>query len=186
MLPLRDCGAANPAATYTDRWFGLADVTPDQAALTAVLTPMLRGHERVLHVGIGASALALAWVGRVSQIDGITVMQSELDVAPALPNYRVWIRNKYAAGAWNEKYDVIVDNNPGSFACCQRHAAAWLDVAARLLSLGGMFVTHARGCTYRKPGGVSMGWLAWWWAGKRRRMKVERLTAEVWVWRREG
>ncbi|GDX80164.1 hypothetical protein LBMAG42_19750 [Deltaproteobacteria bacterium] len=184
MLPLRDCGALNPAATYTDRWFGLADVTPDQAALSEVVTPMLRGHERVLHVGIGASELARRWSGRVSQIDGITVMQGELDASPALPNYRVWWRNKYASGGWPDNYDVIVDNNPGSFACCRKHSSEWLDSAAGMLAPGGMFVTHARGCTYRKPGGVAMGWLAWWWAGKRRGMRVERFTADVWIWRR--
>lgn len=184
MLPLRDCGAVNPAATYADRWFAVSDVTPDQAELTDVLTPMLRGHERVLHVGIGASELARRWTGRVSRIDGITVVQAELDAAPALPNYRAWVQNKYAGGVWEGKYDLIIDNNPGSFACCRRHASKWLDAAANQLAPGGAFVTHARGCLYRKPGGVSMGWLAWWWAGKRRGMRVERLTKDVWVWRR--
>ena len=184
MLPLRDCGAVNPAATYADRWFAITDVTPDQAELTEVLTPLLRGSERVLHVGIGASALAQRWTSRVSRIDGITVVQAELGAAPALANYRAWLQNKYATAAWEGKYHLIIDNNPGSFSCCRRHAAEWLDTASGLLAPGGMFVTHARGCSYRKPGGVSMGWLAWWWAGKRRGVKVERLAADVWAWRR--
>ena len=186
MFPPRDCGEHEPAATYEDRWFTLGDVTPDQQELSVVATPRLRGHERVLHVGIGASDLARRWQDRVARIDGITVVQAEINAAPIFPTYRTALRNKYAPGPWAGPYDLIVDNNPGSFACCQRHARAWLDTAAGLLAPGGAFVTHARGCGYRKPTGVAMGWWSWWAYGRRRRLSVERWTTAVWAWRKSG
>ena len=58
--------------------------------------------------------------------------------------------NKYSAelDAVQGPFDVIVDNNPASFACCLRHFEDMLSNYARLLADGGLLLTDREGMNW--------------------------------------
>jgi len=83
----------------------------------------------MLHVGVGNSKLAQRFASRARRLDGLTVHQNEKTHADALgiPNYTVYVLNKYSpefVSVLTKPYDVIIDNNLASFACCQYHFAS--------------------------------------------------------------
>lgn len=184
----RDCGVVDPVPGYRDASFAGGQVSPDQACIADALPPLLSRTSRVLHVGVGCSALAVRFAGDVARVDGITVLDVERMVAEALalPNYRVWIVNKHAPAfaLLRGPYDIVVDNNPGSFACCTRHFRFTLAHYARLLAPGGRIVTDARGARWRQAGGISLRWRHWAREGRALGLAPERLGGTVWALRR--
>lgn len=187
---LDDCGVADPAPRYRDRSFASGEVSPDQAAVDEAVATMINAKQRILHVGVGASSVARRFAHDVRSIDGITVMPDEVAAAEALAlaNYRVWVANKYGVGGreLSGPYDIIADNNLGSFACCRKHAEAWLDTIVRVLAPGGRVVTHERGARFCEPGGVPTRFPEFRRAGERRGMVVRKERGGIWVWGRPG
>jgi len=183
-----DCGRADPEAIYRDVSFADGQVSPDQARIAEVLPSLITPATRLLHVGVGASDLARRYATRVATVDGITVLDDECRVGEALglPNYRVWVMNKHGArfGRLPGPYDLVVDNNPGSFACCARHFEATMTTYARLLAPGGRVVTDARGALWRQAGGISLRWRHWARVGRVNGLIAERLSGTVWALRR--
>ncbi|MDP2311891.1 MAG: hypothetical protein Q8P41_03235 [Pseudomonadota bacterium] len=183
-----DCGAADPRHTYRDVSFADGQVSPDQARIALALPPLLTARTRLLHVGVGCSDLAVKFAARVERIDGITVLEDEHATALALglPNYHVWTMNKHATALAGlaGPYELIVDNNPGSFACCERHFRFTLATYARLLAPGGRVVTDERGARWRQPGGLSVRWRRWAREGRAIGLVAERLTDTVWALRK--
>lgn len=181
----RDCGASEPTPDYRDVSFAHAE-SPDQAEILDVVGPTLGAGARVLHVGVGSSALARRFAARVAWVEGITVVPGEVDVAPALPNYRVSLLNKYAPalGGLEGPFHLVVDNNPGSFACCRRHFTAMMDAYAALLAPSGRLVTHRRGARWSQVGGITLRWPHWRAEGRARGLQAEKLTRAVWSLRR--
>ena len=66
-------------------------------------------------------------------------------------NYRVVLHNKYSGPcrSLTGRFDFIVDNNPTSFCCCLRHAAAMLDFYASKLADDGQVVTDRKGLLWK-------------------------------------
>ena len=82
--------------------------------------------KKILHVGIGNSYLAKNIV-KYSKIDGITISGNELKKAESfnLTNYKTSFLNKYSKDSFREQrlnnsYDLIIDTNIKSFACCAK------------------------------------------------------------------
>ncbi|MDP2304664.1 MAG: hypothetical protein Q8P18_01385 [Pseudomonadota bacterium] len=185
-----DCGQADPVHTYRDVSFADGLISPDQARIALALPPLLGPGTRLLHVGVGCSDLAVTFAAAIARIDGITVMADEHATAEALalPNYQVWTMNKHALAfaALPGPYDLIVDNNPGSFACCRRHFRFTVERYARLLAPGGRLLTDERGARWRQPGGLSLRWREWARVGRSLGLKPERVSETVWAWRKPG
>jgi hypothetical protein len=177
-----------PSAVYRDRSYAAGLESPDQAEIVEVLAGRVGEATRVLHVGVGSSALARRLGPRVAQVDGFTVLDDEASVARALglPNYRVWTGNKYGAGLAEARgpYDAVVDNNPGSFACCRRHFRGMMAGYASALGPGGAVWTHARGAGWRQRGGLALDWDGWAREAAAVQLVPERLTGDVWLARR--
>lgn len=183
-----DCGRPDPAHGYRDVSFADGLISPDQARIAQALPALLGPGTRLLHVGVGCSDLAVRFAGTVSRIDGITVMPDETAAAErlALPNYRVWTMNKHAL-AFAElagPYDLVVDNNPGSFACCRRHFRFTMERYRALLAPGGRLLTDERGARWRQPGGLSLRWRHWVRLGSQLGLEPERITGTVWALRK--
>ncbi|MBM4390513.1 MAG: hypothetical protein FJ090_05285 [Deltaproteobacteria bacterium] len=174
-----DCGRDTPEHEYRDASYA-RQISPDQAELDAALGPLLFPAARLLHVGLGCSSVARAYAARVAAIDGITVLPEELHAAPALPNYRTWLLNKHAPGlrALPGPYDFIVDNNPGTFACCRRHFEAMFDAYAALLAPGGRILTHARGAGW--GGAIRLAYRHWAALGRARGLQAAQVSPSVW------
>lgn len=124
--------------------------TSDQRQIEDVLGRRDLRNARLLHVGVGDSGLALRLHPHCRAIDGLTVSENELRQGKtfALPNYRVWRVNKYGREmlrALQPGYDVIIDNNPASFACCAFHFSILLDNYRWALAPGGEMLTAQRG-----------------------------------------
>lgn len=183
-----DCGASLPAPVYRDRSYAGGLESPDQAEIVEALAGRVGPTTRVLHVGVGSSALARRLAGGVAWVDGFTVLDDEAAVARALglANYRVWIGNKYGAGLAEARgpYDAVVDNNPGSFACCRRHFRAMMAGYAGMLGPGGAVWTHARGAGWRQRGGLALAWDGWAREAAAAGLVAERDAGDVWLARR--
>lgn len=183
-----DCGAAEPPAVYRDRSFAEGLESPDQAEIVATLAERVGPTTRILHVGVGSSALARRLAPSVAGIDGMTVLDDERAAAQAcgFANYRVWLGNKYGGGLapMAPPYDVVVDNNPGSFACCVRHFRGMMGAYATGLGEGGAVWTHERGAAWRQRGGLLLRWDGWAREAARAGLEAERVTRDVWLARR--
>jgi len=143
--------------------------TIDQQRIELVLAERDLAGARVLHVGVGDSGLARRFHGRCRSIDGITVAENERLHADELklPNYKVYRVNKFSREftlTLEPGYQLIIDNNPASYACCAYHFAAMMENYRWAVAPGGALLTDQRGLH--------------WVAGDRRwRMKYEDLAA---------
>ena len=158
--------------------------TPDQARIADALPSLLEGRSRILHVGVGNSELAATLANRVAHIEGITVVPDELAAAVALKlaNYHVTLLNKHSPrlAQLPSPFDVIIDNNPGSFACCQLHFGRTLQTYASMLAPQGHIMTDERGARWRQRGGLSLRWKGWVAWGERYNLVAKRVTDSVW------
>lgn len=132
--------------------------SPDQRAIDAALPGLARAHSRILHVGVGSSALARRWAGRVAAIDGLTVVEAEAAHAErlGLARYRVFLADKYREIPVQGPYDLILDNNLSSFTCCISHFREMFARYVELLAPGGYILTERRGMAYAQPGAFAL------------------------------
>lgn len=127
--------------------------TPDQQRIEAFLERCNLAKVRLLHVGIGNSFLAARFSPRCAAIDGITVSERERARAAGLglSNYRAFRVNKYSVAlcsVLSGPYDVIVDNNLASFACCGFHLMVMFSSYRHLLRPGGVILTDEQGMNW--------------------------------------
>ena len=150
-----DCG--NEIAPGIDespahRDWSARPTTKDQRRIEEFIAPRLTARSRILHVGIGSSALALRFSREVEWIDGLTISQAEQQHALGLdlPGYDVRLMNKYSRdfAAMTSAYDFILDNNPSSFACCLRHFQRMMLAYRSRLAPGGMLVSDLLGLAH--------------------------------------
>jgi hypothetical protein len=103
----------------------------------------------ILHVGLGNSSLARRFSARARRIDGLTISLHEKRSADALglPNYRTHLLSKYSPRLREVggRFDVVVDNNLASFACCTYHLYVMFDAYLTLLAPGGRILTDLVG-----------------------------------------
>lgn len=183
------CGREPPVPAYADAGFRVEDQSPDERDLVALLGGMRRPWTAVLHVGVGSSELARRHAPHVARIDGITVVAAEVERAEALalPNYRVRRLDKHGPEMTTQPgpYDLIVDNNLSTYACCRRHFDRMMAGYASLLAEGGLLLTHRRGLAWRGPG-FRMGWRDLVREGERHGLGAVRFGADVWGLRWTG
>lgn len=150
---LDDCGRDDAAGVdEVGQWrdWSTKMTTPDQLRIEDALEGLVAATTTLLHVGIGNSSLAQRFAARVRAIDGITIQVPEVQHASALRihNYRALLFNKYAGdlvSTLGRRYDFIIDNNPATFACCQRHQFRMLCGYRALLAPGGRLLTDRLG-----------------------------------------
>lgn len=126
------------------------ETTVDQARIEAVLDEMELSGMNILHVGVGNSKFARRFAGRVNLIDGLTVSRNEKAVADSLriSNYTTYLLNKYGREfllTLKHRYDLVVDNNLASFACCKYHFYRMLDNYLWSMRPGGQILTDQQG-----------------------------------------
>ncbi|MFG6446758.1 class I SAM-dependent methyltransferase [Roseateles sp. BYS180W] len=133
--------------------------TPDQLALNAWLVRQPLAGKRVLHIGCGNSSVARL-CGQAVQVLGVTVAPQELAHAQSqqLPNYTAVLCNKhsleFAQQMREQQFDIVLDNNIASFACCQRHLERYMQALCDLLAPDGLILTHWLGMQWTLDVGV--------------------------------
>lgn len=126
----------------------------------ACIIDVLAGHDLagrdLLHVGVGCSALARRFSCRARRIVGLTIHPNEKAVAEELqlPNYSVLVLNKHGKelACLDGRFDYVIDNNLGSFACCRYHFYLMLDHYRSHLVPGGQVLTCQRGMDWTVDG----------------------------------
>jgi hypothetical protein len=149
----------NPHASrpvYTDGSWVARKTTKDQRAIEAWLTAEPLANKQVLHVGIGNSSLAAQVAPHVAILDGVTIIQEEIDHADSLslPHYTTFLINKYGRGleALPHNYDYIIDNDLAGYACCMYHFEQMMRHYRALLRPSGVIATGAHGLRYFDTG----------------------------------
>jgi hypothetical protein len=144
-----------PGMTEVERFLDASrnPTTIDQAEIEEAMDAEGVSGLAIMHVGVGNSSLAKRFAGRASRITGLTISQNEMELADSLslPGYKVYLLNKYSSGlasATGAGYDLIVDNNLASFACCKTHFFTLLNSYSECLTPGGRILTHQRGMSW--------------------------------------
>jgi hypothetical protein len=151
----RDCGCASPGVEDVEEWreWSHRETTPDQQRIEECLDALDLEGLSILHVGIGNSEFASRFSPRVRRIAGLTISPLEVRHGErlALANYRPMLRNKYAGGAedLDLHFDIVIDNNPSSFACCRMHFLNMMTDYATWIRPNGMILTDR----------VGLGWV---------------------------
>ncbi|MCU0442493.1 MAG: hypothetical protein MUE96_08850 [Bacteroidia bacterium] len=142
----------SPKHRYYDGSWLLKRSTPDQHRIINYLCTQELNVKEILHVGIGNSDLGKLLATKAQSIDGITVVEAEVDYAISLniPNYQSYLINKYSIDtlSLNTKYDYIIDNNLSSYACCIAHFEQMMKQYLVLLKPNGKIITDSLGLQY--------------------------------------
>ena len=107
-----------------------------------------------LNVGIGASQFYSETENVFSVVDGITVIDLEIELGKqaalkSSTEYRLFNQNKYEVSGLDKildhEYSIIVDVNLKMFSCCQEHWEDYLYHLIAKLAPGGQLITHTGG-----------------------------------------
>ena len=132
------------------------NVTSDEREITNFLNSSnLLKNKDILHIGIGNSFLA-ASILDFKSIDGLTISNSELLNAQKLNilNYKVFFKNKYSKDDLIKNrenyYDLIIDNNLKSFACCENAFENLILKYKRYLKNDGYIISSLKGMAWSR------------------------------------
>jgi len=132
------------------------EVTSDEKNILLYLNNNnLIKNKNILHIGIGNSYLAKN-LKNFNFIDGITISNNELTYGLKLKikNYDIFFKNKYSAGDLiknkNNNYDVIIDNNLKSFACCSVSFDDLINKYKKYLKNTGFIITSLKGMNWSR------------------------------------
>lgn len=140
-----------PLVYNSDIW--ASTVSPDQLGIHEYIETLNYPGAKLLHVGIGNSALFLQFGEGLCQVDGITIMDSEVKVAQEIAKksstpYVIYQFNKYDISQYSVlagRYHFIVDNNLKQHACCDQHWHEYFNLMLDMLTPRGQLLTHNLG-----------------------------------------
>lgn len=126
--------------------------TADQARIVRLLKSRNETNKDFLNVGVGDSTFVLEFPE--SRVDGITIIQNEKIKADSLklPNYRVFLCNKYCLHLLDlgKKYDYIMDNSFFGYTDCNACTHNILFFYMYLLKKEGEILTDSQGLYWLK------------------------------------
>lgn len=119
----------------------------------------------LLHVGIGNGSLFTAIGAGLRAYTGITISRPELEIFRQTfvdrENVRTILANKHDERLFDsigDHFDIIVDVNLKSFACCEKHFQATMLYFANSLSPGGIAITAQSGIDFGWAGNTAMAY----------------------------
>ena len=110
---------------------------------------------KILHIGIGNSYIS-SNLNKYSLIDGISISTKEILLSKNLniKNYDVSFKNKYEFNTFynfsNYKYDIIIDANIKSFACCEKAFQHLMQQYFEILNFDGFIITNTKGMNWSR------------------------------------
>ena len=110
---------------------------------------------KILHIGIGNSYIS-SNLNKYSLIDGISISSKEILLAKNLniKNYDASFKNKYEFNTFynfsNYKYDIIIDANIKSFACCEKAFQHLMQQYLEILNFDGFIITNTKGMNWSR------------------------------------
>jgi hypothetical protein len=176
-------GISDDRAEYKD-WSN-RESTPDQRRIEMHLYNFVNEHSQILHVGIGNSKLAIRFSPLVNRIVGMTVSESELRFSQSLgiKNYEVLLWNKY--DKWRSggqaTFDVLVDNNPSTYACCIHHMTKMFAWYASVLHPNGAIFTDRIGLKHALRENRSLNFSTWVSIGRHFGLQATNVDGNVYL-----
>ena len=132
------------------------EVTSDEKEITIYLNERnLIENKNLLHIGVGNSYIA-SNLAKYKHIEGLTISNNELIKAKNLKitNYKVYFKNKYSKNDLIENreghYDIIIDNNLKSFACCNHAFLDLINKYKKYLKINGFIISSLRGMNWSR------------------------------------
>ena len=110
---------------------------------------------KILHIGIGNSYIS-SNLNKYSLIDGISISSKEILLAKNwnIKNYDASFKNKYEFNTFynfsNYKYDIIIDANIKSFACCEKAFQHLMQQYFEILNFDGFIITNTKGMNWSR------------------------------------
>lgn len=159
---LADCGG--PHDLQPEHMTTCWETEPTTPAETAIMTflasqPTRYRKKRMLHVGVGNSALPMAFVSELDEYLGLTISIPEIERFNRLmfkkSNARVLLANKYDMKIMRNiegNFDLIVDTLLKSVACCEKHFSEMMVFFAARLKPGGSILTTRNGIHFSWSG----------------------------------
>lgn len=153
--------------------------TPDQRRIEEYLSSLDLNNLRILHVGIGNSSLYKRF--QHLNIDGISIMQNEIKYAKSIGS-KVFLINKYSdelLSLGNCIYDIIIDNNLSSYACCKYHLLMMFRNYIAIMKEYGVILTDKQGLIYHGKNTFGLTYNDLVNLGKHLKLRVNRMTEFV-------
>jgi hypothetical protein len=146
------CGFENGLTHEYDQDSSKRPASIDQLLIEAAIRKVPLQAYNILHVGTGSPALAIGLSALCRHVTGVTPREESgrpTAVGLAPRNYHGVSCNKYSQ-VFRKKlpldaYDIIVDNNIASYACCQYHLNKLMEDYSSLLGPTGWLVTTQQG-----------------------------------------
>lgn len=161
-----DCGGPHDLtlAHSISNWESKATTCAEQAVIRYLCDrPPLHREKKLLHVGIGNGALFAAVGEGLAAFTGITISRPELDHFQRRfqrrPTVVTLLANKHDERSFASiggRFDVIVDVNLKSFACCEKHFRRMMQYFAEALSPGGILITAQSGLDFGWAGNTAV------------------------------
>ncbi len=150
-----DLGLGDPEAyslNYSEK-----ETTGSQKKVETYLQKINTEGKTILLVGIGNSKFVSLFGGK-NIIDGISINVHEINKGKKAGYRNLWLFNKYDPKLFPllSTYDIIVDVNPKSFACCLYHFWSYMRNILSRLKPGGKFYSSEDGLNWVQTDGASV------------------------------
>jgi hypothetical protein len=163
-----DCGGPfELTAAHTISSFESQPTTGAETAVIAFLQqrPQLYAGKRVLHVGVGNCSLPAALADDLGAYVGLTISLPEQrlfeEKFAATEHMRVLLANKYDPREYSRIegfFDLIIDVNLKSFACCEKHFNQLMALCTERLKSGATLITAESGVLWGWAGNTNMAY----------------------------
>lgn len=155
----KQCATSTSYLSYSDGSWVNRKPTKDLLAIQSYLLSHANG-KRIFQAGIGNSSLYGVLKNIPSTLIGITVVEDEIQHAQsnfdeASPcKYTFLLENKYTRGLgkFGKDFNIIVDNDISSYACCKKHFFDMLEAYRSMLVPRGYILIGKRGLGYFDSG----------------------------------
>lgn len=141
------CQQVLPFGNYS--YWESSSETSDEKEISNYLEKIKIENKKILHIGIGNSHIASRF-SKNNNIVGLTIAKAEFIFAKKLnlKNYKILMINKYTKKLnilRKSNFDIIIDSNLKSYACCQKAFEEMFSIFSSLLIKKGYIITNKRG-----------------------------------------
>lgn len=140
-------------------WEEIEAPSEDEKAIIQYLYDYDLSGLNILHVGVGNNFVVRQFP--TARVTGLTISILEYQKAVSLkyPAYFPILIDKHdpALDSMLGKYDMIIDNNIGSYSPDNESACEFLRVSLDHLAPDGFYITHTSGLSYKNPFDLEAG-----------------------------
>lgn len=151
---INGCVLFNDTSNFS-YWENKKTTSDEEHIVEYLKTNNLVSGKNIMHIGVGNSYFVKN-ISNYNKVDAITLSKNEMDYGLSfnIHNYNIFFQNKYSyKNLLNEtlkSYDIIVDVNLKSFACCEE---AFYDLFSRYVSMlkpSGIIITGREGMNWSR------------------------------------